>query len=400
MAYFEELRDGSFRNVAFVGFTASDGGGRRGKVNQFPKSDDAQFNDRGRKTKPFVLSAAVFGEDALSQADALEDALNKEGPGRLVHPTRGEMQATCTDYTRKSVSDAGLRVNFTIEFFKQPEKRTGVKAAQNPGKAAEAQEQNTNQESASLFEKAFKVAGQPAFIFEEARKDFIKMTAPMTQFLGDTNDLINGFTGSLDALLNEPLKLAQATQDLIGSTVRAASFSNVGLRTRTSASSNAFSNTRELQAFETGYESVPVTTTTRQVQQNNSKAIQLLVRQSATVVEAELHQGSEGATLFTTRDQAQQALKTLLKEMQVRKNESSDLSAPLSQLMAATATASSAQYGILADERTIEIQTDTDSIVLAYELYDDFGRESEIRTRNNLTDTFIKKGTILKVSEQ
>ena len=400
MPYFEELRDSSFRNIGFVAFTASDGGGRRGKVNQFPKTDDAQFNDRGRKTKPFILSAAIFGEDALSQADALEDALNKVGPGRLIHPTRGEMQATCTDYSRKSSSDAGLRVNFTIEFFKEAEKRTGIKVTQNAQKAAQTQEVNTNKENEDLFAKTFKVAGQPAFILQEARKDFINLTKPMTEFLGDTNKLVNDFVNSLDQLMNEPSKLMNTTQVLIGATVRAASFSNVGVRTRTSAASNAFSNARELQNFSTGYESVPVTTTSRQVQQDNSKAIQLATRLSATVIEAELHRGDEGETLFNTRGQAQDALKVLLKEMQIRKNESSDVSAQISQLIAATATASSAKYGILADEKTIEIKADTDTILLSYELYDDYKRENEIRIRNNLTNTFIKKGTILKVQEQ
>ena len=400
MSYFDELRQGSFRNINFVGFTVNDGGGRRGKVNQYPATDDADFNDRGRKTKPFTLNAAVFGEDALSQADALEDALNKIGPGRLIHPTRGEMQATCTDYNRRSVSDAGLRVNFTIEFFKEPEKRTGVKTSQNSQKAAETQEENTNKAGQDLFANIFKVAGQPGFILEEARKDFIKLTEPMTAFLGDTNKLVNDFVGNLDQLLNEPSKLYSSTQDLMGATIRAASFSNAGIRTRTSAASNSFNNSRELQNFSTGYESIPITTTSRQVQQKNSKATELATRLIATIVEAELHRGDEGVTLFNTRSEAQQALKTLLKQLQKRKNESSDISSQLSQLIAATANASSAKYGILADEKTIEINTDTDTILLSYELYDDYERESEIRINNNLTDTFIKKGSILKVSEK
>ena len=400
MAYFEELREASFRNISFVGFAEKGGGGRRGKINEYPKTDDANFNDRGRKTKPFFITAAVFGEDALSQADALEDALNKEGPGRLIHPTRGEMQATCLDFARRSASDAGLRVNFTIEFFKEPEKTTGVKASQNAQKAAETQEENTNKEGQDLFEKAFEVAGQPAFVLQEARKDLIKLTKPMTEFLGDTNKLVNDFTNSLDQLINEPDKLYNSMQALIGATVRAASFSNVGIRTRTSAASNSFSNARTLQDFSTDYESIPVTTTSRQAQQNNSKAIELAVRLVSTIVEAELHRGDEGETLFNDRSQGQQALKVLLQKMQKRKNESSGISAQLSQLMAATATASSAKYGILADEKTIEINIDTDTILLSYELYDDYKRENEIRLNNNLTDTFIKKGSILKVSER
>lgn len=400
MAYFDELRPASFRNISFEAFTVSDGGGRRGKVNEFPKSDDAQFNDRGRKTKPFVLSAAVFGEDALAQADALVDALNAEGPGLLVHPTLGEMQATCTDFTRRGGSDAGERVNFNIEFFREPEKKTGVRASQDPQKSAQTQETNTNTQSATIFENSFKVTGQPSFVFEESKNDFLKMVDVINTFLGDTNTEVNEFVNDLNTLLNDPFKLIQATQDLIGATVRAASFSNIGIRSRVSASSNAFANVRELQTFSTGFEDIPITTTTRQIQQDNSRLIQFAVRLSATVVESELHRGDEGNTLFTSRELAQQALKLLLKQFLTRKNEMSDLAFEISQLMAAISAASSEKYGILADEKTLVTETDTNTLLLSYELYDDPSRESEIRFKNKLTDTFIKKGTELQVSEQ
>lgn len=400
MSYFEELRQPSFRGIEFEAFVASDGGGRRGKVNQFPKSVDAQFNDRGGKTKPFILNASVFGTDAITQADALEDALNKEGPGRLVHPTRGEMLAVCTDFTRKSSWDQGERVTFTIEFFRQPERTAGVKVSQNPQKAAQAQELQTDQDSINIFSESYNIANEPAFLFESAKADFLKMTAEMTAFLGDTASEVAEFTNELDSLLDEPAELIAKTQALIGATVRAASFENFGLRTRTSGASNAFSNSRVLQNFSTDFESIPVTTSTREIQQKNSEAIQLAVRTGATVVEAQLHRGDEGETLFNTRQEAQAALQTLLRSMQLRKNESSELSPSMARLMATTATASSAKYGILADEKTIEIQVDTDSVLLAYELYDDYLREEEIRVRNNLTDTFIKKGSILQVAEQ
>ncbi len=400
MAYEDELRPASFRNLPFEAFTATDGGGRRGKVSQFPKADDAQFNDRGKKTKPFVLNASVFGENALAQADALEDALNTEGPGRLMHPTRGEMQATCTDYTRKSVSDAGRRVNFTLEFFKEPEKTTGVVVSQNPEKTADAQETQTYLVSATNFENNFKISGQPSFIFQEAKNDFLKMTEVINAFLGDTNKAVNDYINNLDASINEPFKLIQNTQDLIAATVRAASFSNVGIRQRVSASSNSFANARALQTFSTGYENIALTTSTRMVQQENAKAIQFAVRLSATVVESELHRGDEGETLFASRTTAQQALKTLLKQMLLRRNETTELSNQISKMMAATATASSAKYGILADQKTITIAIDTNSLLLAYELYDNIEREEEIRLKNNLTDSFIKKGSILTVSEK
>ena len=399
MTYFEELRPASFGGIEFEAFVSTDGGGRRGKVNQFPKSDDASFNDRGGKTKPFILRASVFGADALTQADNLADRLNREGFQRLVHPILGEMRATCTDWVRRSTADSGHRVNFNIEFFKEPERKTGVKVSQNSQKAAEEKEIQTNIDSATIFENTFQIEGQPAFIFDEAKKDLEKMTSAITGFLGDTQTEIAEFTSNLDSLINEPFKLIQAMQDLIGATVRAASFSNVGIRSRTSAASNAFDNSQQLNQFSTGFESIPVTTTTRAIQQSNSAAIQLSVRLSATVVEAELHRGDEGLTLFATREQAQQQLKQLLQQMQIRKNESSDISSTISQLMAATATASNAKYGILADEKTIEIQVDTNTMLLAYELYDDYIREDEIRSRNNLTDTFVKKGTVLKVSE-
>jgi len=291
------------------------------------------------------------------------------------------------------------------------------------------------------------------------------MTDIMAGFLGDTQTPIDQYNLLLDSIIGDPEKLIKEIQELMGITIRVASFLNqsfnttsleqallgfdigfdIGLdtgfdtgsntqqnvssaprlqQTLIAGASNAFNNARTLQQFTTDYQKIALITTTRQTQQNNAKAIEIAVRETATIIESELHLGDEGGTLFTSRELAQLNLKILLKQMQARKNQSPDIADPIavpiagpiagpiaapiagpiaatiSELMAATATASSAKYGIIADQKTISIDTDTNSLVLSYRLYNNFNREAEIRSRNKLTDTFIKKGTILKVSEQ
>lgn len=116
MEWRNRLRPGSFRGVEFKVETGGRLGGRRAAVFEFPKRDKPYTEDMGRRAKRFGITCYVIGADYLAQADALEEALNSEGAGLLVHPTMGEIEVVCETSNRTERREVGGMAMFDITF--------------------------------------------------------------------------------------------------------------------------------------------------------------------------------------------------------------------------------------------------------------------------------------------
>ncbi|HGW7256049.1 TPA: DNA circularization N-terminal domain-containing protein, partial [Escherichia coli] len=92
----EKLLEASFRGVPFKVEEESAGTGRRVETHEYPNRDKPYTEDLGKVTFRPSITAYVVGDDCFDQRDRLIDALNKPGPGTLVHPTYGEMKV-CVD---------------------------------------------------------------------------------------------------------------------------------------------------------------------------------------------------------------------------------------------------------------------------------------------------------------
>lgn len=112
----DRLRTGSFRGVAFKVEIGGRLGGRRAALFEFPKRDEPYTEDMGRRAKRFGITCYVIGSDYIEQADALEDALNRDGEGLLIHPTMGEMNCICESSNRTERREVGGLATFDVTF--------------------------------------------------------------------------------------------------------------------------------------------------------------------------------------------------------------------------------------------------------------------------------------------
>lgn len=122
MAWKDRLVDASFRGVPFKtedeGLTA----GRRVETHEFVNRDKPYTEDLGKATSRPKFSAYVIGDDCYEQRDRLIEALNKPGPGTLIHPAYGEM-SVCVDgeINVSSSSSEGRMVRFDLRFVEAGE---------------------------------------------------------------------------------------------------------------------------------------------------------------------------------------------------------------------------------------------------------------------------------------
>ncbi|STI90505.1 baseplate J/gp47 family protein [Escherichia coli] len=118
----EKLLEASFRGVPFKVEEESAGTGRRVETHEYPNRDKPYTEDLGKVTFRPSITAYVVGDDCFDQRDRLIDALNKPGPGTLVHPTYGEMKVCVDGEVRVSTSKSeGRIVRFDLKFVEAGE---------------------------------------------------------------------------------------------------------------------------------------------------------------------------------------------------------------------------------------------------------------------------------------
>lgn len=135
MAWRDRLVDASFRGVAFKVEDESAGVGRRVETHEYPNRDKPYTEDLGKISLRPGISAYVIGDDCFEQRDRLIEALNKPGPGMLMHPVYGELKVCVDGEVRVSTaSREGRMVRFDLRFVEAGElsyPTSGAATAQN-----------------------------------------------------------------------------------------------------------------------------------------------------------------------------------------------------------------------------------------------------------------------------
>ncbi|WP_312926129.1 DNA circularization protein [Atlantibacter hermannii] len=122
MAWKDRLQDASFRGVPFKVEEEGAAVGRRVETHEYPNRDKPYTEDLGKITSRPTITAYVVGEDCYDQRDRLIEALNKPGPGTLIHPAYGEMNVCVDGEIRVSTTKTeGRMVRFDLRFVEAGE---------------------------------------------------------------------------------------------------------------------------------------------------------------------------------------------------------------------------------------------------------------------------------------
>lgn len=110
------MRPAKFRDAVF--YVENYGGttGRRGVDHEYPSRDTPFSEDLGRSQRVWNFTGYVLGDNYPSLRDRLIKAAEQEGPGELVHPTIGTVQAVCRSCQYAEERERGRYCAFTLEF--------------------------------------------------------------------------------------------------------------------------------------------------------------------------------------------------------------------------------------------------------------------------------------------
>lgn len=371
--------------------------GRRVEVHEYPQRDMPYAEDLGRKARERNLTAFVIGEDYMTKRDALLAAFEKAGSGELVHPYYGRMVVAVTDVrVSHSFRDGGM-CSFQISFIESGE--LAYPAAVNATStqsllAADALETNAIDD----FTENFSVDSLPEFAVTDAITEFNE---------GLTS--IDGALTSAGVVLSNPLSLlSDDLADLIRTPGQLATrFFGIFAKGNAVLSQisglgdinainmlNSLTTLRLTSLFSQTY--VGDNTPTRARMVKNKNAINTMIRQALITQSA----GMVAAMPLPVYDDAivikNELLATIDAEIETANDETYLALKTLRSKTYADITARTQGAARLKNITPKEVMP---ALVLAYDLYEDTGRDGEIIERNKVRHPgFVPADTIKVLS--
>jgi len=390
---------GSFRGAKFVTEGHEESGGRRLVSHEFPQANTPVLEDLGKKAGSFSITCHIIGDGYPADADALRDALLKDGVGTLIHPWYGSMQVGVDNYSRtdSAGADGGMAV-FSISFLE-----SGLPAVPSPtadtGAIAKDLANSSAEQAKASFAKGFSVTGVTAFV-EDAASRLVSSAAIATSvrvaLLGGVGPTLRLFQANLGAigagaLVRDAVGLGLATVNLIQSVSAIGSpFGLIGAFTA-------------LLGFGGELEPIGGDTPARDLQRANQAAYVQLVNAAAA---AELVRAIADADFASyqdataTRDSAAELLDQLaLRQADLHDDAGAAIYDALRRAMIADVTA---RGGTLARLQDYLLLTTEPALVLAYRLYGNAAGvaddATEICARNRIGHPgFVPGGQSLQV---
>jgi prophage DNA circulation protein len=189
MSWVDGYLQASFRNVEFYVEKATGKGGRRIVNHVFPERDDEYHEDLGRKNKEYNISAYLIGDEYFNHRQDLIDALDKGGPGRLIHPYLGDIDVICDNWTSNETNIEGRMVRFDIIFKWETDVALTILG---PSAAVNLldKKQNFIEKLIDALEAAYDIATQPIAVIQ----DVVNMIDEVYQIV----EVAKKVTGSID----------------------------------------------------------------------------------------------------------------------------------------------------------------------------------------------------------
>lgn len=393
MSWKDQLRPASFRGIAFHVVSDSANFGRRVALHEYPFRDEPVAEDLGRRAREIRISAILLGADYMQRRDALIEAAESSGGGKLVHPQYGEMQVSVTDggmTVDHSSADGGCcRISFScVETgeFKFPSSTVVTEDV------VRSRADGASDTSVQAFADRFKFDGLPGWLqgdaINQAQGFLDKARAAVSSISG-----VAARTGLVAVIANISPQLATLLRD--GQTF---AIQVQGVLSRLRLASQPDTAARVLAGFSTfGSENPPVASTPlRTTGAENHAAIAEVVRGLAVIEEAR----AVADRTFPSYDDAIAVRDGIVERIdQVADSTFNDaLYTAMVGLRAAVVTDINARGADLSRVVTLTPARTLPALVLAYQIHDDSTRDSEIVARNAVAHPgYVPGGVPLEV---
>ena len=394
MGWRESLLDASFRGVPFFISGHESEVGRRVQVHEYPLRDLPYTEDLGRLAQSFSVDAYVLGNDYMQVRDALLVAIEKAGPGPLVHPWLGQLSVTVLRGRLRESTEEGGMARFSIEFIESGEALYPDATASTQAAVRLSSDQLLNLVINGfplrhyLNKKPEFVALASEAIFKDALNQIqgaVSKVRAASSTVASLNRNLQAQQRDLISLLFDPASAAQTMVANIRTLIRDV----------TTGPDDALSLARLFYRFGSLLPTPQVGTPSRRLVASNQVELVRLVRLTAVAEGAR----AASAVAFASYPDAIAARDELLDVIDTEmEGAPDDLFDALRTLRAAVVRDAAARDADLARVTAYTPRSTAPALVLSQRLYADAKREGDLITRNRLRHPlFVPGGQALEV---
>jgi len=388
-----DMQQGMYRDIPFGVRSQDTDGGRRVVNHEYPGRDEPWAEDLGRKARTHNLEMILVGSDYMVRRDKLVAALEEGGVATLVHPWLGRMQVQMGTYRLRESTREGGQAIITVTYheagrsqFPNQTVDTASEVAAQASVAQAAVDQD--------FTDKFDVNGQPQWVADDAVSLMGEATATITGLAESLpavpEALTNFYTdvtkldGALNTLVRSPYDAANGIQGIVS-----------GLAGIVNDPLPSLELYKSLGLFGSDKSKLPTTTPANKAKASNQAATIAFVQATALIEESK-------ATALSTPASSADAL-LIQQDLAARLDEAASVASDtvyiaLMDLRAAVVRDMTARAAQLPQRSFHQVLQTQPSIVLAYRIYGDTGREPELVKRNHIAHPgFIAGGTSFEV---
>lgn len=393
MAWRDRLRPATFRGIPFFIDVSSFTGGRRVQLHEFMQRDNSFAEDLGKVTPTFKVDGHILG-DYWDQKNALLQAVEKQGPGELVHPYFGTLQVQIGAFSIEEDTKEGQIAKLSFQFYLAGDNRYPNNTEDKPA-LLENQADATLALAKEDFDNTFSILGFPGFVVDKGRENVLEIADAFDNAsegvetnadnLADFAFSIRNLRAEVDDLIQAPAQLSQRLFDSVAL-----------LEGAVGAPENSFQAYSTFFNFVASPSTSPYQTPPRIQESINVVATQKLNRRIGIINASKQVADIEYETLDEALETKRELLSLIDRELADTDNDDlfqsfKDLAARLVEnLPNSDAQLPSLEY--------IDLRATSSSLELAYDIYENLDGEQDILNRNEIEHPgFVIGGRTIEV---
>ena len=403
MGWRDRLRPAAYRGAPFFIEDSQASGGRRLGVHVYPLRETPYVEDLGRKPRRFKVTGFVIeghtpGSTYMEGRDLLQDRLETRGPrfpffagGTLIHPYLGSLEVVCESYTITETKRRGRMATFNMTFMESGFVARQPAPVPDGGSAADTTSVAVTDAAGEDLEERLVTTG--------AVQEVRDASAGALSRIGAAINALDVFSGPAE----DVALLKQRTINMIGNAQALAISpaelvaSVVGTIDAIFAAAADFP--RALEAYSSLFDLVPVASLGLGGQDQAATLNSDLVIGLATNAAFGGASRSIVRVSYESLDDATGARDLLLEELDREQGRLADsVWVPMQELRTILVNSVPPADESLPRLRTIRLQESLPSVLVAWNLYGDRNRDTEINARNRVVNPgFVAAGVDLEV---
>lgn len=394
MAWKDKLRPASFRGVPFFIDSSQFTGGRRVTFHEFPDRNRPFPEDLGKAGQTFKVEGHILGDNYFETKAKIMEAVEKEGPGELVHPYFGTLFVQCGSFSVDEDTKEGRIAKLSFLFYEGGDDNY-PKAVDDKHAILGDKTANALANSKKAFDKKFSITGMPGFAVDSARGGVAKLADMFTNatkgavtVAEDVANLaysIRNLKAEVNDLLQAPAKLSQRILDSFALLEAALQLPKGKLK--------AFS---DFAAFGLTDPPIPGQTEMRDRERDNNDAFTNFIREVGTAKGIE-----SGADVeFESATEAAETREALADQVEIviTRTPDDDVFQSFKDLNAQMVKTLPDNDSDLPNIQQVQLKRTAPALVVSYDLFDTIEAEEDIINRNKIRHPgFVPGGRELEV---